>query len=290
MNLGKFGVNSLKLDDFGRPHGLLLIDKVVGVTSHSIVYQIRKRLLTKQVGHAGALDPFAEGLLIILVGKATKLSDEFLNLDKEYTARILLGINTNSGDTEGEVTNYKKLPNLNITKIKEVLNSFTGEIYQYVPVLSSVKVKGEKLRVLARKYDNFELEDLAEKRVAKFYENNELKKEVILPAKNIKIHSLELLKDGQCTTGKDENLVNSIRCKNKIYLPAKIFNELENKIQYIDIKVHCSKGTYIRQLAIDIGLALSKTFGYEIPTMLIKLKRTKIGPFYLEDAKCIEDI
>src|SRR5690606_2631044 len=136
--------------------GILLVNKPVGKTSHDIVYEQRKELQTRKIGHAGALDPYASGLLIILVGKATKLSDSFLNLDKTYEADILFGVETDSGDLEGKVINIKdKISNIKNTDLQIALNKFSPSYMQYVPVYSSVNVDGKKLRKLAREYDSF---------------------------------------------------------------------------------------------------------------------------------------
>ncbi len=99
-----FPVNNLKRDEFGRPSGIVAVNKPAGVTSHDLVDKLRKQLGTKKVGHAGALDVFADGVMIYLIGKSTKLSDKLMHLDKEYVTTIILGIATDTQDTEGKVT------------------------------------------------------------------------------------------------------------------------------------------------------------------------------------------
>jgi len=143
---------------------VLLIDKPVGMTSFGVVARIRRVLSEKQVevvqegkkkrvkvGHTGTLDPFATGLLIILVGKATKKSNDFLKLDKEYVAEIELGEVSTTGDPEGEIKkSYSGMP-VAEDVIKKVVQSFVGEIEQKVPAFSAVKINGRRAYELARK-------------------------------------------------------------------------------------------------------------------------------------------
>lgn len=120
-----YQVNQITKDEFGRVSGVFAYNKPAGVSSHDIVYKFRRHFETKKVGHAGTLDPFADGLLIVLVGKATKLSDTFLNTDKEYRARILFGIETNSGDPEGDIVEtYGKSFELDSSLIQEAISNF----------------------------------------------------------------------------------------------------------------------------------------------------------------------
>ena len=142
---------------------ILLIDKPAGLTSFGVVARIR-RVLTKgltppkrlKVGHAGTLDPFATGLLIVLVDRATKLSKDFLKLDKEYEAEITLGSLSNTGDIEGIVQkSYTGAPKSE-EEIKKVVQSFVGEISQTVPAFSAVKINGRRAYDLARKGVAFE--------------------------------------------------------------------------------------------------------------------------------------
>lgn len=131
--------------------GLLLIDKPSGITSFKVVSIIRKQLQVKKVGHCGTLDPLATGLMIVLVGKATKQQDSFMKKDKVYYAKIKLGIKTDTGDLEGKIVSTSDFSNITIDKIKDVCNSFLGEIEQEPPMYSALKVNGKKLYELARK-------------------------------------------------------------------------------------------------------------------------------------------
>lgn len=131
--------------------GILLIDKPSGITSFKVVSVIRKQLQVKKVGHCGTLDPLATGLMIVLVGKATKQQDSFMKKDKVYYAKIKLGIKTDTGDLEGKIVSTSDFSNITIDKIKEVCNSFLGEIEQEPPMYSALKVNGRKLYELARK-------------------------------------------------------------------------------------------------------------------------------------------
>lgn len=131
--------------------GFLLINKRVGYTSREVSNQISRLLKTKKVGHIGTLDPFADGLLIVMVNKATKASPFIDDEIKRYRATILLGQKTDSGDTEGKVILEKEGPTLNKEKIIEVLNSFLGASRQIPPMTSAVHVNGVRLYELARK-------------------------------------------------------------------------------------------------------------------------------------------
>ena len=138
---------------------ILLVDKPAGMSSFGVVARVR-RVLSEQaghkvkVGHTGTLDPFATGLLILLIGKGTKRANEFLKLDKEYEATICLGKVSTTGDIEGEISNYIPsgssdiIPNL--SQVQFVLQSFIGEIFQQVPSYSAVKINGQRAYKLAR--------------------------------------------------------------------------------------------------------------------------------------------
>lgn len=144
---------------------ILLIDKPDGMTSFSVVARVRRVLSQAagkkvKVGHTGTLDPFATGLLILLTGKGTKRSDEFLKLDKWYEATVRLGWVSTTGDPEGEIGEYaqncneekgvlKKEPSL--VEVKRVIESLKGEIEQRVPIYSAVKIQGRRAYDLARK-------------------------------------------------------------------------------------------------------------------------------------------
>src|SRR5215203_3541312 len=133
-------------------NGILIIDKPENFTSHDVVGKLRKILRTKRIGHTGTLDPFATGVLVILVGKATRLA-QFLDKDvKEYEAIVRFGFETDTGDRTGElrITNYE-LRDVSVEDVERVLPDFRGEIEQIPPMYSAKKVEGKKLYELARK-------------------------------------------------------------------------------------------------------------------------------------------
>ena len=137
--------------------GILIIDKPVGPTSHDVVARVRRILKTKRVGHTGTLDPFATGVMVILVGQATRLA-QFLDKDeKEYKALLRFGAETDTGDVTGARTAECGLPEEELsavlaeTKWEQVLQKFRGEIDQVPPMYSAKKVEGKKLYELARK-------------------------------------------------------------------------------------------------------------------------------------------
>ncbi|MBQ3474045.1 tRNA pseudouridine(55) synthase TruB [Candidatus Saccharibacteria bacterium] len=205
---------------------IILVDKPAGISSFGAVARVRRQLTEKfghkvKVGHTGTLDPFATGLLILLTGKMTKKSNEFLKLDKVYEATLRLGYTSTTGDPEGEIQLYsneggpergsarssagrpwrragRTRPELNT--IESTLSSFVGKTKQQVPRFSAVKINGERAYKLARKGKNFET-----------------------PTREIEIYSIEILE----------------------------YNYPELKI-----RTHVSSGTYIRTLAEDIGKKL----------------------------------
>ena len=208
--------------------GFLNIYKPKGITSHDVVAILRRVTKIKQIGHTGTLDPFAEGVLPICIGKATRLI-EYLDDEKAYIGTIQLGKATTTYDIEGEVTNSSE-KKVNIEDLKVILPKFKGELEQFPPIYSAIKVNGKKLYEYAR----------------------EGKKVEIKPRKvNIEKISIEH------------------------------FNEQN---QQVKIYVECSKGTYIRSLANDIGNELG-TYGH-----LIKLERVKAGSFLIEEALPIEKL
>lgn len=208
--------------------GFLNIYKPVGMTSHDVVSVLRRVTKIKQIGHTGTLDPFAEGVLPICIGKATRLI-EYLQDDKEYLATVQFGAATNTFDLDGEkvFTSDKKVSR---DDIKEGLKSFEGEILQFPPIFSAIKVKGKKLYEYARKGEEVEIQ----------------------PRKVI-IENIEL----------------------------KNFDE---ELQQAQILLKCSKGTYIRSIANDLGKILG-CGGY-----LIKLIRTQAGKFRVENSVQLDGI
>lgn len=136
-------------------HGIIVVDKEYGVTSRDVVNEIEHIFKTKKVGHTGTLDPIATGVLVVTVGKYTKLNELLTSTYKEYIATMKLGITTDTFDTEGKVLTENKV-NLSKEEIINAVNSFKGEYEQVVPIYSSVKVNGKKLYEYAR--DNIEIE------------------------------------------------------------------------------------------------------------------------------------
>ena len=208
--------------------GFLNIYKPVGMTSHDVVSVLRRVTKIKQIGHTGTLDPFAEGVLPICIGKATRLI-EYLQDDKEYLATVQFGAATNTFDLDGEkvFTSDKKVSR---DDIKEGLKSFEGEILQLPPIFSAIKVKGKKLYEYARKGEKVEIQP-----------------------RKVVIENIEL----------------------------KNFDE---ELQQAQILLKCSKGTYIRSIANDLGKILA-CGGY-----LIKLIRTQAGKFRFENSVQLDGI
>jgi len=197
--------------------GILVINKSPGPTSHDIVDQIRKISGIKKVGHAGTLDPFAQGILIILIGKTTKLQSKFMEMEKTYVASLRLGAISDTYDKTGDIKHQDtRYNNQTITKkqIQNILKSFIGEIEQMPPAFSAIKIKGKKAYQLARKGLNPQLKP----RKIKIYEVQLRKYKPASPA---------------CRQGR----------------PAGGWPDLT-------IEIRCGKGTYIRSLANDIGKKL----------------------------------
>jgi len=131
--------------------GMLLLDKPAGITSFKAIAKIRRTLNVKKTGHCGTLDPLATGLLLALVGKATKLQDRFMKKDKVYRCSFLLGTTTDSGDMEGNVIEKKDCTGITAADTEKAMNNFVGEIEQVPPMYSALKYGGKKLYELARK-------------------------------------------------------------------------------------------------------------------------------------------
>ncbi len=130
--------------------GILVIDKPQGLTSHDCVKRIRRLFNIKKVGHAGTLDPLATGILVMLLGKATRLFNDFSGFDKEYEATLMLGIATDTGDIEGKIIKTQAYEHIKQDNLKEVFKKFVGELEQVPPMVSALKHKGMKLYQLAR--------------------------------------------------------------------------------------------------------------------------------------------
>jgi tRNA pseudouridine55 synthase len=138
-------------------NGILLIDKPAGMTSHSVVSKLRKKLNTKKIGHAGTLDPSATGLLIICVGYATKVSGYLTDSNKTYQTRFIMGKTTNSYDLEGEIVSEKNAQHITQSDIEAALVKFEGDILQKPPIYSAIKINGKKLYQYARSNTEVEI-------------------------------------------------------------------------------------------------------------------------------------
>lgn len=216
------------MNQFGPLDGALLIDKPAGPTSHDVVDVVRGFFGIRKVGHAGTLDPNATGLLVLLLGRGTKLSEKLMGTDKVYQGTIRFGIATNSYDGAGEVTETKPVPELSVELLDEASASFVGDIMQEPPMVSAVKKNGVPLYKLARK--GIEVE-------------------------------------------RKERLIHVYRYKFSRYdEPDGIF------------EVSCTKGTYVRSLAHDLGQKLG------CGAHLSQLRRTVSGALKVSDAIELEEL
>jgi tRNA pseudouridine55 synthase len=137
--------------DMQGPSGVLLIDKAPDMTSHDVVAIARRALNTKKIGHCGTLDPMATGLLMLVIGRATKIQDLLMSEDKEYVGTLTLGAVTSTQDRQGEVLETKPVPAFSEEEIKKAFDAFTGEFEQMPPMVSAIKKDGVPLYKLARK-------------------------------------------------------------------------------------------------------------------------------------------
>ena len=208
--------------------GILLVDKPSGWTSHDVVAKVRAHFGFKKVGHCGTLDPMATGLLVLVLGRATRLSEKLTSDDKSYEGAIQLGSTTNTEDADGETLETKPVPPLTEADLLAVLNKFKGDTYQTPPMVSAIKHQGRPLYKLARKGIVVEREP-----------------------RLVHIYDLRLL---------------------AMELPR------------LKFRMTCSKGTYVRTLAADIGRDLG------CGAHLAELRRTAAGKFKLEDAHTLEQI
>jgi len=208
--------------------GLILVNKPTGITSHDVVDVVRAKLGIRRVGHTGTLDPLADGLLVILIGKYTKFFQKFVEFKKEYLGVLKLGETTTTGDSEGKTLERRSYENIDEPLIRETFGCFLGEIEQIPPMVSAVRVGGRRLYNLARKGIVVERKP-----------------------RRVKIYKLDVL---------------------NITIPR------------VEFYAQCSKGTYIRKLAEDIGEKLG------CGAHIIKIRRLAIGSFKLEDAVDLEEI
>ncbi len=203
--------------------GILLVNKPLGWTSFDVVKYVRSRIQRKKVGHAGTLDPMADGLLVLCFGKATKSIDQIQSQAKEYVAKIKFGASTPSYDAETEVDAIAEYKHITLDDIQHVLSTqFNGDIQQIPPMYSALKREGKKLYELARKG-----------------------KSIALEPRPVHIYSTDI-----------SSFTDDI----------------------VELTIRCSKGTYVRSIAHDLGIALGSR------AHLCGLKRSKIGDFEAEKA------
>jgi tRNA pseudouridine55 synthase len=208
--------------------GIILIDKEEGMTSFDVVKAIRRLLTVKKVGHAGTLDPFATGLLIVLLGQGTKLSNYLVAGDKVYQATMRLGVETDTQDLTGGVVKRCLVPEFEPEFIKKIAHKFVGEIEQVPPLFSAVNYRGKRAYELARKGIKMDLQK-----------------------RRVEVHSLEIT---------------------SIDLPD------------VTMKVTCSRGTYVRSLAADLGRELGPG------AHLKSLRRFCSGLFSVKDALSLKKV
>jgi tRNA pseudouridine55 synthase len=132
------------------PDGVLLVDKAEGMTSHDVVALVRRKLGIKKVGHCGTLDPIATGLLLLTLGRGTKIQDLLMSEDKAYAGTLVLGVTTSTQDKQGEVVNQRNVPPLDQNQIRAAFEKFRGDFYQMPPMVSAKKHRGVPLYKLAR--------------------------------------------------------------------------------------------------------------------------------------------
>jgi tRNA pseudouridine55 synthase len=136
--------------------GILLVDKPAGMTSHDVVDVLRKSTGIRKIGHTGTLDPGATGLLIMCIGKATRLSEHLMGMDKTYEGTMRFGVVTSSYDMQGEVLEEHEVPEITDAQLEEAMKPLTGDLMQVPPMVSAVKVGGQRLYKLARQGETVE--------------------------------------------------------------------------------------------------------------------------------------
>jgi tRNA pseudouridine55 synthase len=216
------------MHEFSALDGALLIDKPAGPTSHDVVDAIRRKFGVKKVGHCGTLDPNATGLLIIVLGRATKLSEKLMSDDKVYEGTMKFGEATDSYDADGELTGSLPVPPLTLDELNEAGAGFVGDQMQTPPMVSAIKKNGVPLYKLARK--------------------------------GIEVH-------------REPRLIHIYNFRFTSYVePIGTF------------KLACTKGTYVRSIAHDLGQKIG--CGAHLAT----LRRTVSGKFDAADATRLENI
>lgn len=208
--------------------GVLLVDKPKGLTSHDVVYRLRRKLSMKKIGHAGTLDPMATGLLVMLIGKATRISQYLMSVDKAYEGEATLGVVTDSQDAEGEVLTSIPVPPLTEAQVRDAMKGFLGDQYQTPPMHSAIKVDGVPLYKMARKGEEVEREP-----------------------RFIRVMSFDLL----------------------TFTPPQL-----------TFRLLCTKGTYVRTIAHDLGQKLGPG------AHLSALRRTASGQFNIGQCLTLDAI
>jgi tRNA pseudouridine55 synthase len=235
------------------PDGLVVVDKPTGWTSHDVVAKSRGLLGTRKVGHAGTLDPDATGVLLLGVGKATKLLRFLSPLGKRYIGEVRLGVDTSTLDSSGDVTAVHQMGAITIDDVRAAAARFVGAIEQIPPMVSAVKVDGRRLHELAREG-----------------------KEVDRAPRPVTIHALEV-----GPVGPEVAALERIGGpETEVFAAAAAYGAGPS----FQLNVTCSSGTYIRTLAQDIGAALGGG------AHLVRLRRVAVGPYTLEDAVPLEQV
>ncbi|MFC2569919.1 MAG: tRNA pseudouridine(55) synthase TruB [Schaalia sp.] len=239
--------------DNPRP-GLLVIDKPQGLTSHDVVSRVRRLAHTRKVGHGGTLDPMATGVLVIGIGKATKLLTWVSGHSKEYRATIRFGVATNTDDAEGVATAAVGCASLSEEQLEAALAPLRGDIMQVPSTVSAIKVNGKRAYALARAGEDVEL---AARPV------RILRLEVLAPSRP----AWCILDEPDPETAPDGAVA-----------PGSV------RVVDVDVVVECSSGTYVRALARDAGEAL------DVGAHLTALRRTRVGDVPLEAAMTLDEL
>ena len=245
---------------------ILYIDKPLRWTSFDVVNKVRwllcRRLGTKKlkVGHAGTLDPLATGVMIVCTGRATKRIDELQAGVKEYVATLRIGATTPAFDLEHPIDAYYPTEHITRELVESTLKQFLGRIEQVPPAYSAVKVDGKRAYDLARKDKGVEL------------------KPKVLVIDEIELQECNLIPAGEPPHGSgNEVSLPRTGMRNKAFLTATVPDAPASGYPSITIRVVCSKGTYIRALARDIGQALGSG------AHLTALRRTRVGDISVDD-------
>jgi tRNA pseudouridine55 synthase len=230
-----------------------VVDKPTGWTSHDVVAKSRGLLGTRKVGHAGTLDPDATGVLLLGVGRATKLLRFLSPLGKRYVGEVRLGVDTSTLDASGEVTAVHDMAEVTIDDVVRAAAGFVGDIEQIPPMVSAVKIDGKRLHELAREG-----------------------KEVERAPRPVTIHALEV-----APVSAEVAALERIGGAEGEAFAAAAAGGVGISFQ---LDVTCSSGTYIRTLAQDLGAALGGG-GH-----LVRLRRVSVGPYTLDDAVPLEQV